>query len=43
VLATGHATVGLTLAPVTGQIVAQILSGEPPVVDSPLLAPDRFG
>jgi len=42
-LATGHATVGVTLAPITGLLVAQALSGEAPSVDSPLLSPDRFG
>ena len=42
-LATGHAMMGLSLGPVTGQLVAQILSGERPDFDLTLLSPDRLG
>jgi D-amino-acid dehydrogenase len=43
VLATAHAALGLTLAPVTGGVVAQLVAGEPPSFDLGLLHPDRFG
>lgn len=42
-LATGHAMLGLSLAPATGRVVAQILSGEPPEVGIELMHPDRHG
>ena len=42
VLATGHAMMGFTLAPVTGALVAELVSGEPPSHDLTLLDPDRF-
>jgi D-amino-acid dehydrogenase len=42
IVATGHAMMGLSLAPVTGQLVGQILDGEPPCFDLSLLAVDRF-
>ncbi len=42
VIATGHAMMGLSLGPVTGQLVAGILAGETPAHDLSLLAPDRF-
>ena len=41
-LATGHAMMGLSLGPITGKIVAQILSGEKPEFELTLLNPDRF-
>jgi D-amino-acid dehydrogenase len=41
-VATGHAMMGLSLAPVTGRIVAQILHGETPSCDLRLLSPDRY-
>ena len=40
--ATGHAMMGLSLAPVTGQIVAALLSDETPEFDLTLLRPERF-
>ena len=40
--ATGHAMMGLSLGPVTGKIMAGLLSGEPPSFDLALLSPDRF-
>ena len=43
VIATGHAMMGLSLGPVSGQLVAQLLSGEKPSFDLSLLRPDRFG
>ena len=41
-LATGHAMLGLTLGPVTGKLISEILSGEKPATDIRLLAPDRY-
>ncbi len=41
-IATGHAMMGLSLGPVTGQLVAQLLAGETPAFDLALLSPDRF-
>ena len=40
--ATGHAMMGLSLAPITGQLIAQLLSGEKPSIDLTALSPDRF-
>ena len=41
-LATGHAMMGLSLGPITGQHLAAILSGESPAQDLTLLDPDRY-
>jgi D-amino-acid dehydrogenase len=42
-IATGHAMMGLSLAPATGKIVAELLAGEKSPVALDLLSPDRFG
>ncbi len=42
IAACGHAMLGVTLAPVTGLLVAEILTGRKPSVDMTLLNPDRF-
>ena len=42
VVATGHAMMGFTLAPVTGALVADIVTGTQPSEDITLLDPDRF-
>lgn len=42
-IATGHAMMGLSLGPISGKLLAEILSGERPSVDLSLLAPDRYG
>ena len=42
-LATGHEMMGLSLAPVTGRLVSQIIDHEPTSIDISLLSPDRFG
>jgi len=42
VVATGHATLGFTLAPLTGRLVAQVVAGERPEHDLTPLSPDRF-
>jgi D-amino-acid dehydrogenase len=41
-IATGHAMMGLSLGPVTGQIIAALLEEEPTGYDLALLDPDRF-
>jgi D-amino-acid dehydrogenase len=41
-LAFGHAHHGLTLGPVTGRLVAEMLCGEPPFVDPTAYRADRF-
>jgi D-amino-acid dehydrogenase len=41
-IATGHAMMGLSLGPITGKLVAEILSGEKPGIDIGLLNPDRY-
>jgi D-amino-acid dehydrogenase len=41
-IATGHAMMGLSLGPVTGQIIAALLDREPPGHDLALLDPDRY-
>jgi D-amino-acid dehydrogenase len=43
VIATGHAMMGLSLAPITGQLTSEILAGEKPSIDIGLLDPNRFG
>src|SRR5207247_5985129 len=42
VLATGHAMKGLSLAPVTGRLVAELVTGDPPSHDLAPFSPDRF-
>jgi D-amino-acid dehydrogenase len=41
IVATGHAMMGLSLAPVTGEIVGAIVDGEEPAIDVGMLSPDR--
>ena len=41
-LATGHGMTGISLGPITGKLVSQIVSGEPPSIDIALLSPDRY-
>jgi len=40
-LATGHGMMGISLAPITGQLVADTLTGARPRFDLSLLSPDR--
>ena len=40
--ASGHAMLGLTMAPISGLLVAEILGGRKPSVDLNLLSPDRY-
>ena len=42
VLATGHGMWGLQLAPLTGRLVANVVTGTPPAHDLAPLRPDRF-
>ena len=39
----GHAHHGLTLAAVTGRLVAEMMTGEAPIVDPAPYSPERFG
>jgi len=41
-IACGHAMMGLSLGPVSGRIVAQLISGRTPDLDLTLLNPDRY-
>ena len=41
-IATGHAMMGLSLGPITGKLVGEIISGEKPSLDLTLLNPDRY-
>lgn len=41
-LATGHAMMGMSLGPVTGKLMAQVLAGEAPSCDLTQLSPDRY-
>ncbi|MDP0491738.1 MAG: FAD-dependent oxidoreductase [Verrucomicrobiota bacterium JB023] len=43
VVAAGHSMVGLSLGPVTGQIVSRLVSGEDPEFDLHQLRSERFG
>jgi D-amino-acid dehydrogenase len=43
VVATGHAMMGISLAPITGRLVAELLAQERPSFDLSLLSPDRYG
>jgi D-amino-acid dehydrogenase len=42
ILATGHGMLGITTAPATGQLVAEILCGAPPHIDPEPFSPGRF-
>lgn len=41
-LATGHAMMGLSLGPITGRLVAEILTGRKLAIDLTPLSPDRY-
>lgn len=42
-IATGHAMMGMSLGPVSGELVAQTIGGEPCSAPMDLLSPDRYG
>jgi len=41
-IATGHAMMGMSLGPVTGKLMAEVLAGETPQIDLTQLSPDRY-
>ena len=41
-IGTGHAMMGLSLGPITGRLLAEILSGTPPSLPLDLCRPDRY-
>jgi D-amino-acid dehydrogenase len=41
-VAAGHAMLGISLAPITGQLVAQLLAGERPLIALEPLSPQRY-
>jgi D-amino-acid dehydrogenase len=42
IVATGHAMMGMSLSPITGKIVGELVDGEKPFFELSLLSPDRF-
>ena len=42
-LATGHNMLGLSLAPATGRLIAELVQGEKPHIDASAFRPKRFG
>jgi D-amino-acid dehydrogenase len=42
-VATGHAMMGMSLGPITGRLIAEILSGATPSLAIDALSPDRYG
>lgn len=43
IVAAGHAMMGISMGPITGKLVAEIVSGNAPTVGIAALKPDRFG
>ena len=43
VVATGHAMIGMTLGPITGRLVSQLIDKQEPEIDLTPVSPDRFG
>lgn len=41
-VAAGHAMMGMSLGPISGKLVAQLISGETPSIPLQLLSPDRY-
>ncbi len=41
-VATGHAMMGVSMGPITGKLMAEVLSDETPSIDITLLDPDRY-
>jgi D-amino-acid dehydrogenase len=41
-IATGHAMMGLSLGPISGKLISELVSGLPPSIDIRLLDPDRY-
>ncbi len=42
VVATGHAMLGISLGPITGKLVAEMISKQRPSIEVSLLSPDRY-
>jgi len=42
IVAAGHATVGMSLGPITGKLVAQLAGGQAPALNLEPLRLDRF-
>jgi D-amino-acid dehydrogenase len=42
-LATGHGMLGVTTAPATGKLVAELICGQPPHIDPSPFSVGRFG
>lgn len=42
IAATGHAMVGISLAPITGKLVSEIVADQKPSIDISLMNPERF-
>src|SRR5690606_2604829 len=42
IVAAGHAMMGTSLAPATGRLVTEMITGQPLSYDTTLLRPDRF-
>jgi D-amino-acid dehydrogenase len=43
IYAFGHCHVGMTSAPMTGKVIADLVAGRPPSIDIAPFAPGRFG
>ena len=43
VVATGHAMMGMTLGPITGRLVSEMICDGKPSIETPMLDPVRFG
>jgi len=41
-IAAGHAMLGVSLGPITGKLLAQVLVGEKPAIPIGALSPDRY-
>jgi glycine/D-amino acid oxidase-like deaminating enzyme len=41
-VASGHEGLGITLAPITGKLIAELVTGAPPTLDPAPVSPDRF-
>jgi D-amino-acid dehydrogenase len=41
--ATGHAMMGISLAPITGKLMADVFMRELPAINLALLDPERYG
>ncbi len=41
-VATGHAMMGMSLGPITGKLMSEVLCDEKPSIDIGMLSPDRY-